>query len=254
MSKLFERFQSLNEKSGYIIDIGAAYGPGPVYPFLKSGFFSGLCIEADPGLFGHLCSNLPSSSISKHNGFATPETILDIFSKYKVPISPDILKIDIDGYDLSVIRTILSKYKPKIIVAEINEKVPPPVYFEVKYDSKYEWDHSHFFGFSLQAGYETLAPEGYIVDYLEEGNNVVCIHKDYLKIEQVDIREIYKRDYLNVPGIIDKYPWNKDIHHWNTLIGEPLLKDINDYFTTERKMRGQNNLGIPISKSAFVLK
>ena len=45
------------------------------------------------------------------------------------------LNIDIDSYDLEVLVTILeNSYKPDIVSIEINEKIPPPIYFKVTYD------------------------------------------------------------------------------------------------------------------------
>lgn len=248
-----------NEENYYMIDIGAQYGPGPTFKYLSSSEYSGLAIEGSEHSYKVLCSNLPNPKVDKHLGFVTPDNVCNIFEKYHVPKTPDILKIDIDGYDLSVLRSILSKYTPKIITCEINEKIPPPVYFEVKYSPTYEWDTSHFFGFSLQAGYDILSKYGYTLVYLEEGNNGVFIHKDFFDktliegLNKLMPKDIYKRDYLD-SKIYQKFPWNSDIHHWTTINDtQELIKDIFDYFTTTRKMRSEN-LGQPISPEAFVLK
>lgn len=246
------------EENHYMIDIGAQYGPGPIFSYLKDNEYSGLAIEGDSKAFNVLCKNLNNHKVSKHLGFVTPENVLNIFETYKVPTNPDVLKIDIDGYDLSVIRKILTQYKPKIILCEINEKIPPPIHFEVKYHPEYSWDTSHFFGFSVTAGVETLKPFDYVLCYIEGGNNAIFVCKDFFSLdfikslELLNTRDIYLRDYVN-NDIFNDFPWNKDINHWQGIKNVQELKDdIFDYFTTKRKMRTEQ-LGKPISSNSFVL-
>ena len=247
-----------NHESYYMIDIGAQYGPGPIFKYLRDDQYSGLAIEGDEKSYEKLCVNLNNKNVMKHLGFITPENVWRIFREYEVPNSPDILKIDIDGYDLSVIRSILENYTPKIIVCEINEKIPPPIYFEVNYNPKYEWDTSHFFGFSLQAGYNTLRDFGYSLVYLEEGNNGVFIHKNFYdsslvqKLNELTPKDVYKRDFID-SEIYRKFPWNSDVIHWLSMENEEAVNDIFNYFTTERKMRSEK-LGKPINPNSFVLK
>lgn len=209
-------------------------------------------------MYKQLLNNLPNPNVDKHCGFITPKNCLSLFKQYNVPISPDILKIDIDGYDLEVLRELLKEYKPKIIVAEINEKIPPPIHFEVKFNENYGWDTSHFFGFSLQDGFNVLTPLNYHIIRIIEGNNIVAIHNDYFDSEHIinklkcDIKTMYQTEYGN--SMLQHFPWNKDINHWLTIKNPIELKnDIFNYFTTERKMRGLSNLGKPINPDAFEL-
>jgi len=117
------------DPTNYIIDIGASTGivSDPVYPFLIDTKYTGLCIEGNKAKTEELKRK---TSFAVHEEFIYPHTILDVFQSYNVPINFDVLKIDIDGYDLEVIRVILSKYKPRIIIAEINEKIPPLFYLK----------------------------------------------------------------------------------------------------------------------------
>jgi hypothetical protein len=245
--------KNIINKSNYIIDIGATDGPGPVYDYFKNQNYDGLCVEAYDCHFTGLCKNLPQSNISKHKGFITPENVLNIFETYNVPQSPDIFKIDIDGYDLSVIRKVLEKYSPKIIVCEINEKIPPPIYFETKYTPDFMGDSSHFYGFSLQAAYDVLAPLDYVLVKIQDFNNLICVHKNYnsLNIVQESPQVLYHRDYSSL-SFYYHLPWNRDVNHW-LKIQDPklLMDDIIDYFTTSRKQRGRENLGVPIKRDKF---
>lgn len=243
-------------KTNYLIDIGAQVGPGPIFHLLRNPFFKGLCIEGAPAMYNQLIQNLPNPQVDKHLGFITPVNCLEIFESYNVPESPDILKIDIDGYDLSVLRVLLTKYKPKIIIAEINEKIPPPIHFEVKYNENYGWDTSHFFGFSLQAGHNVLSKLGYTIIKLFEGNNLVAINpNEFTKLPNrfPSINELYQNEY--VLQYKNNFPWNADINHWLTISNvDDLKNDIFNYFTTDRKTRGLKTLGNPISPNAFVLE
>jgi hypothetical protein len=119
-------FSNINNPSFYVIDIGASIGVNtdPVYNFIINKQFRGLCIEGDTTKVKTLKTK---TNFDIYNGYITPLNAINIFETYKVPYVFDILKIDIDGYDLEVLRVILQKYKPKIIIAEINEKIPPPI-------------------------------------------------------------------------------------------------------------------------------
>jgi len=57
--------------------------------------------------------------------------------------------IDIDGYDYFVLDELLSAFRPAIICAEINEVIPPPIKFTVKWHPSYVWGENHFFGQSI---------------------------------------------------------------------------------------------------------
>ena len=49
-----------------------------------------------------------------------------VLEKTKIPVDFEILSIDIDSYDLDVWET-LEKYRPKIVVIEINSSIKPGV-------------------------------------------------------------------------------------------------------------------------------
>jgi hypothetical protein len=146
----------------------------------------------------------------------------------------DILKIDIDGFDLEVLRRILSQYKPKIIIAEINEKIPPPILFETKYKSNYSWDYSHCFGFSIKSGEKVMNHFGYKVFSIFELNNMLCINHELCdvleedKTNNVDI--LYKNQYVEKDPLTI-LPWNVNVHYWTTIKDPELLKnEITNYF------------------------
>jgi hypothetical protein len=62
----------------------------------------------------------------------------------------DVISIDLDGNDIHLIRALLATgLRPKLFIAEYNAKFPPPIEFEIVYDSKHIWDGDDYFGASL---------------------------------------------------------------------------------------------------------
>jgi len=246
---IYQLYSKIQNPNKYFVDIGASDGPGPIFSYFTDLSNSGLCIEGRQFLSDILKDNINNPNIDIHMGFIYPHTVNDVFKKYNVPKEPDILKIDIDGYDLDVIRSILKEYKPKIMICEINEKIPPPVYFEVPYSDTYENDGSHFFGFSIQAGKEVLESYGYKIVSLIEGNNIICLHKDYFELNNIDINTIYRLGYLENSEIFNMFYWNGDVNHWHEIDDVEMLKKyIIGYFT-------QNNFrGTPKLRDSFIIK
>lgn len=167
----------------------------------------------------------------------TPSNVIEVFRHFNVPLELDILKIDIDGYHLEVLRKILEIYKPKIIIAEINEKIPPPILFEVKYKDNYEWDYSHCFGFSIASGQKTLTKYGYKIDSIFELNNILCMDNGLYDVlyndKTFDIASIYKKDYINDHSRLATLPWNENVNYWLEIEDNvTLYNEIVTYFTT----------------------
>ena len=122
------------------MDIGASVGGGIAFPILCDKAYSGIAIECAASNYEKLKQAVTNDKIHIHHGYATPDSICSILKSYNTPHSPDLIKIDIDGYDLQVIRAILTTYRPKVIFAEINEKIPPPIHFEILHNPNYFWD------------------------------------------------------------------------------------------------------------------
>jgi hypothetical protein len=229
-------FEKIPNKSNYIIDIGASHAPetDPIHTFLKRDDLKGLCVEARLEQVYMLRKNIaPTFEVAY--GYITPLNVLDIFHGFEVPSSPDILKIDIDSYDLELIRVILTKYRPKIIVAEINEKIPPPIVFEVKFKEDSKWDESHFYGFSIAAGEKVMKQNNYTIVKVFDLCNILCISNDLCESigwnQTSDIKELYRNGYVLDERRTIQMPWNENVNHWLTLEDIDLVKqDIETYF------------------------
>jgi hypothetical protein len=227
----------IENPSFYIIDIGASTGVNtdPVFKFINNINYKGLCIEGNSQSVYQLKTK---THFDIYNGYITPSNVLTIFESYNVPCNIDILKIDIDGYDLEVLRVILSKYKPRIIIAEINEKIPPPICFEVKYKENYSWDNSHCFGFSIQSGAKVMNENNYKIAAVYELNNILCINDELCKSFEIQsintdeyIKNLYKKEYIDNFDRLHILPWNENINYWLNIDDSAVLKnEISNYF------------------------
>ncbi len=244
-----ELLKSLPIKSHYVIDIGASVGAGVAHPILCDTAYTGVAIECNPNNRELLEKAIKNPKVNVHIGYATPDSIVSIFQKYNVPREPDMVKIDIDGYDLQVLRSVLSAYKPAVIYAEINEKIPPPIEFEILYNPSYAWDGSHCFGCSIAAADKVMTANNYAIVCIDGGNNILCIRKDYLSSNARDVHTIYNEDYKYNAARRSYFPWNADVNYWLDIAHPMLLKnEISQYFI-ERNPRGK-----PISPDAFDIR
>ena len=214
----------------YVVDIGASSGieTDPVYEFIMDPRFKGLCIEGNKDKLEHLRKK---THCDVYGEYIYPHTILDVFQQQGVPTTFDILKIDIDGYDLEILRRILSVYSPRIIIAEINEKIPPPIQFEVLYKENYEWDQSHLYGFSIAAGEKLFAQHGYRIQQIYDLVNIICIDASLVSEPLPSIKDMYKEQYINNPEREKELYWNIDINYWLTIEDpDELAFEITQYF------------------------
>ena len=70
--------------------------------------------------------------------FISEPIVVDVFRSKQIPLHFDILKMDIDSNDCSLIHTILSAgYRPSIIQAEYNILFPPPLSYIYNYSGHF---------------------------------------------------------------------------------------------------------------------
>ncbi|MCG5241861.1 hypothetical protein [Azospirillum doebereinerae] len=182
-----------NFSSKFVVNIGAGDGVecnDPCYPLYKIGY-GGLAIEGEKNELLH--KNLSSENITTlTNTFINPFNAGALLQQHKTPVNFDMLKIDIDGYDGPVLDAILSAgYRPKLIQAEINHEIPPPIEFSVMYHSIYKVHDSDgmfspFYGMSLSFLAKIARKFGYHIAYLD---NITPLTHDAILIRN-DLSEI----------------------------------------------------------------
>ena len=155
----------------FFVDLGASDGIeiNNVYQLCTRGW-SGLSVEADPARFARLAvtyARFPSVSLGRAR--ITPENVVALLEGARCPREFAVLDLDLDTYDYFVLEAILDRYRPSLIVTEINPMFPPPIKFTVLVGGESSSQADWFYGMSVsqldaladQAGYNIVDLNGY---------------------------------------------------------------------------------------------
>jgi hypothetical protein len=174
----------------------------------------GLWIEANGSHCAHIRSSfanlIQNGRLTLRNEFVRPDNIDDIINKSGMSGEIDLLSVDIDGNDYHVFDAI-SCISPRVIVAEYNAKLPPPVKWVMPYNPTHAWDGSDYFGASLSAYEELARKKGYVlVGTNVYGINAFFVRNDLVgdKFPKICTPEILynKARYYLVPFVKSGYP------------------------------------------------
>jgi hypothetical protein len=221
--------------NGFVIDIAASdgYSQSCTLGFFRRKGWSGLAVEMDPNKFSKLSflyANYTNAKLARNR--VTPNNIKSLLDAYEVPKDISILNLDIDSYDLYVIREMLkADYKPKIISMEVNEKIPSGIFFTVDYDDKHYWQGDHFYGCSIDAASSVVKPFGYIL-YSMEYNNAIFIRDDLISNDFSDLtaENAYIIGYKNQANRKKLFPWNSNVEQWLHSNTDDSIDLIREYF------------------------
>lgn len=206
----------ININGGFVVDIAASDGVtlSCTLELFKDPNWSGLAVEMDPVKFSGLSfiyGAFPNARLARAR--VVPSNVSSLLAGFEVPNDFDFLNLDIDSYDLHVIRSALeSGFRPKMISMEINEKIPPEIYFTVDFSESHYWAGDHFFGCSLLAAANTVKPFGYVLESCQY-NNAMFVRTDLANgvIEDVSVRDAYEQGYKNKPDRASLFSYNKDV-------------------------------------------
>lgn len=203
-------------KSRFCVDIGAGDGETSSNTcFLFKEGWEGLSVEWDGprfALMAYRYAGIKGARLLRAR--VTPDNVLELLGGAETPREPGFLSLDIDSYDHFVLDRILSSYRPAVICAEINEKVPPPIRFTVKWNPDHAWTFDHFYGQSLSILDDLGKRHGYALAGLEY-NNAFLVPAGTAGIGFLTAEEAYRKGYQDRPDRLARLPWNKDM--------EPLL-------------------------------
>ena len=223
-------------RNGLAVDLGASDGLNYscTYPLYKKGW-SGLCVELDDTKFLKLTYLYRYfKNVKLQNVKITPNNVVEILISGDVKKEFEFLNIDIDSYDLEVMEKILkSEYRPALLSMEINEKMPPEIFFSVKYEKNHYWKGDHFYGCSLAAANEVLSKFDYSLISLEWDNAIFMFNKYISKfnIKKKTVLEAYDDGYRYRLGRKERYYYNLNLDKWLEMPTEEVLEDINKYFS-----------------------
>jgi len=218
---------SINDEHRIYVDIGSSFCPNIdislIEKSVKSVFFEATKEKADA-----LRNKLPKNCVVARE-MVSPDNIMPLIQEQIGTKDITFLDLDIDGYDFFVLQSILKETCPYIIMAEINEKIPPPIKFTVKYEPEYWWDSSHFFGMSTSKFYELIEKHEYDVVGLHF-NNIFAIRKDknISALPHLLVDEAYNNGYKNprMTGNATDFNYNRSVDHLLSLEPKEALNAI----------------------------
>ena len=219
------------------VDIASSNGvsQSAIWPFLHSEMVpTGLAAEIDSGKFARLAAiyaDFPGIGLARAK--VTPENVCSLLDGFKIQKDFSLLNIDIDSYDLDLLGAILSGgWRPTVISIEINEKIPPPIFFQVHYSPDHFWAGDHFYGCSFTAAAEMLESRTYqLVDLA--GNNLIAVHSSKLpgQVAIPSSDSLYYDGYANIANRRALFHYNRDVDHWLESSADSALEEIADYFS-----------------------
>ena len=119
-------------------------------------------------------------SINLHNRHITKDNICEIFHEFNVPKNHDFLCIDMDGIDYWVLKEVLKKYTPRVIMVETNVRFGVEESKVLKYDPNWEWDGRKWYGGSPYAFKSMLNMYDYIPVWIHV-DDMIAIRRDVLE-------------------------------------------------------------------------
>ncbi len=158
----------------------------------------------------------------------TPDNVVSLLEAYQIPPDFEVLSLDIDSYDYWVLDALLGKFRPRIVVTEINEKIPPPVRFIVKYDPDFTLQH-HFFGYSIASLEDLCARHDYALMSLEY-NNAFIAPRELPHAGALDALTVYRDGYLDRRDRRKKFPLNQDMEVLHSMSPTAAVKFLNEFY------------------------
>jgi hypothetical protein len=214
------------------VDIGALDGyNGSNTLRLFSRGWNGLAVDCDPEVFGKLSvryAHFPGVALAKLK--VTPANVVKLLDLYNIPKDFGVLSLDIDSYDYFVLDRLLAAYHPHIICAEINEKIPPPIRFALRFADHYPYERTDCYGMSISMVELLARQHQYEIVWLEY-NNVLLVAKEVSEgLKAMDAAEAYDRGYRDRPDRLRRLPWNVDMECLQTMTLADEMDFIRDRF------------------------
>jgi hypothetical protein len=210
--------ETLGIERGFAVDIAACDGVTNSNAFgLYASGWAGVAVEGDPARFASLAGTyrrFPDVSLARL--WVTPDNVVSLLRGYRAQADFAFLNLDIDGYDHFVLAALLEKFRPALICAEINEKIPPPLKFTVLYDPGYVWAEDHFYGQSVSKLHELAQAFGYALVELHY-NNAFLVPAERSDMRALSPEEAYASGYLDRPDRLELFPWNADMEELHKL-------------------------------------
>ncbi len=223
--------EALPLKNRFAVDIAAQDGIGGSQTLaLYKRDWQGIAVEYDPEMFVILSAFYRAfPDVSLVRGKVTPDNVVDMLRGCGCPREFAFLSLDIDSYDHFVLERILDAYRPSLMCVEINEIIPPPLRFTVKYDPDFRWEGNHFQGQSIAQCHALCDVHQY--DILElHYNNLLLAPRELHRSRALSPMEAYDEGYRNRTDRKTKFPWNADVEPVHQMSRDDAMAFLNGKF------------------------
>lgn len=216
------------------VDLGAGDGVrhSNTHALFTDGW-RGLVVDADSERFSKLARTYRGSpDVFASRCRVTPSNVISLLEAYEIAKDFEVLSLDIDSYDYWVLDSLLTHFRPRIIVTEINEKIPPPIEFVVNYDPTFVLQH-HFYGHSLASLEDLCVRHDYALIDLEY-NNAFLAPRELRGVRHIDAQTAYRGGYLTRPDRLKKLPLNRDMESLHSMSPADAVAFLNRFFARHK--------------------
>jgi hypothetical protein len=230
------------ESARVAVDIGAGDGirGSNTYALFRRGW-RGVGFEGDERRARRLARAYRNfEGVEGRHALVTPSNVVPLLNEVGVPRDFGVLSLDIDSYDYWVLDAVLKSFRPRVVVTEINEKVPPPVRFVVRYDPDFRLQH-HFFGYSIASLEELCARHSYALLALEYNNAFIAPRELVGTLPTLDAATAYRRGYLERPDRHERFPRNQDMEALHSMSPAQSVAFLKNFFA---RHEGKYDLGL----------
>ena len=216
-----------------VVDIGAGNGVrwSNSYALLLAGWKT-LGVEADTqkfSLLSRVYGKFPRAHAS--NSLAGPDNIAALLQDFGIERDFGVLCLDIDGNDYWVLDAILANFRPGLVVTEINENIPPPLRFVVKFDPNFQLRY-HFYGFSIAALDDLCRRHDYGILQLEY-NNAFLAPREIGAGCFRDAAAVYRTGYLDRPERKQRLASNFGMEILHSLSADEGMRFLHEFYAAD---------------------
>jgi len=228
-----------------VVDIGAGNGVrwSNSYALLLAGW-KALGVEADPQKFALLSKVYGKfSNAYASNSLASPDNICALLRDFDIEEDFGVLCVDIDGNDYWVLDAILTKFRPGLVLTEINENIPPPLRFVIKFDPDFKLRY-HFYGYSIAALEDLCRQHDYGILELEYNNAFLAPRE--LGAQFRDAESAYREGYRDRPERKERFASNLDMESLHSLSPEQGIRFLREFYESD-----EGNYYLAADKDSF---
>ena len=221
----------LHVANRFCVDVAASDGTtmSNTYSLFDAGW-AGIAAECDPVRFAALAATYARfPGVDLMRCMVTPDNVTTLLEVSSTPAEFGFLNLDIDGYDYFVLERILHRFRPRLICVEVNEKIPPPLKFTVRWDPRYVWAGDHFYGASISKMHELCVAHHYALTELHY-NSAFLIPAELWNGPALTPEEAWCTGYRDKPDRREKYPWNANMEDLLTMSASDAMAALRERF------------------------